>query len=757
MTGTSEHKPAPFHQQGKRLSVEAKAWFYEEVKKGKNPYRTADILGVGRGTARRLIKQMNEAYGGTTPLETARKISLDSGPDGGYPDPKISLDQLVHPQAIQAWNEFGYWRNLLLGRRHIAWQIEMVQILMSWMESGQQVAGTDESEVIKGIINTPPGGGKTTTITHDFPGWLITRNRDIRVALGSRTIGQSGKYTRRLRSTLERNVLLNIYFGRFKPLEPEEWRSDRFIVDGVVGHEATMDYKIALAGFDPTSPEIKARLKNPEDDIHSILEAIKHAYLTGEKESTVASLSQDMGFLGGRFDVNLWDDLADKNNSKTSQQRDDTAEWWFSEAESRCEPGGLIALIGTRFGKFDIYNHCKNLTYQTDDSADEATLDMVTSTFTEEEMQQVREDLEKELVDKYGQNYSDLSTPDVRGGMRKSRKVYHYYKFPAHDETKCDNPASMKNSDHIKCILDPKRFSYTHLRKVQASDPRKYNLTYQQSDEDTSENLVQKIWLTGGVDDEGIIYPGCYDYNRRLLDIPEDLKREDCFSIATLDPSAQNFWAFQWWFYDQKNDVDYLMDILRVRISSGTFLDYDIRKRSFKGIAEDWQIRSQNMGWPISLWIIEQNAAQRYLFQYNWVQTWMKLHHVTIKGHQTGRNKADEELGVESIAPRFRRGRVNLPFHDDDLTTKVRVNEFAKELTEWPDSQTDDEVMSYWFHHANRQIYPESMKVGTPSSTGHVYKDSMPDYVTGKKPPRVEHMHEGHSANQLRRRLRKSG
>ena len=350
----------PVHEKGARLSVEAKAWFYEEVKKGRNPYRLAELLGVGRGTARRLMVNMNEAYGGTSPKETAKRIAMDSGPDGGYPDPKLSVDKLVHPQAIQAWHEFGYWRNLLLGRRHIAWQIEMVQILMSWWESGQQVAGTDESDIVKGIVNTPPGGGKTTTITHDFPGWLITRNRDIRIALGSRTSGQSSKYTRRLRATLEKNVLLNIYYGRFKPLEPEEWRADRFIVDGVTGHEATMDYKLALAGFDPVSGEIKKRLNEPNEEIHVILDQIQTAFLTGEKESTVASLSQDMGFLGGRFDVNLWDDLADKNNSKTAEQREATTEWWFSEAESRCEPGGLVALIGTRFGKFDIYNHLKN-------------------------------------------------------------------------------------------------------------------------------------------------------------------------------------------------------------------------------------------------------------------------------------------------------------------------------------------------------------------------------------------------------------
>ncbi len=747
----TDPRPMPFHQKGKRLSVEAKAWFYEEVKKGRNPYRLAEMLGVGRGTARRLMVSMNEAYGGKSPKETAQRIAMDAGPDGGYPDPKRNVDQLVHPQAIQAWHEFGYWRNLMLGRRHIPWQIEMVQILMSWWESGQAVAGTDESGFIKGIVNTPPGGGKSTTITHDFPGWLITRNRDIRIALGARTTGQSSKYTRRLRATLEKNVLLNIYYGRFKPLEPEEWRTDRFIVDGVEGHEATMDYKLALAGFDPTAGEIKRRLNDPSDDIHDILADIQTAFLTGEKESTVASLSQDMGFLGGRFDINLWDDLADKNNSKTADQREATTDWWFSEAESRCEPGGLVALIGTRYGKFDIYNHCKNLTYQTDDDADEATLDAVTSQFTAEEMQQVREELERELVDKYGKDYSELATPDVSGGMRMSRKIYRYYKFPAHDETKCEAPLSIKNKDHIECVLDPKRFSYTHLRKVQASDPRKYNLTYQQNDEETTENLVQKVWLTGGVDDDNITYPGCYNYERRLLQLPEDIDPADCFSIATLDPSAKNWWSVQWWIYDVENDKDYLINLMRARLTSGGFLDYDIRKKVFTGVAQDWQEIAKAKGWPISLWIIEQAAAQRYIFQHKWVNQWMQQHHTTIKGHETHKNKADPEHGVEGSLPgRFRQGKVDLPFDQDDLPTRVTINEFAKELTEYPDSQTNDMVMGYWFFDFNRLILPSSMRVSRASTPKqHIYHDSIPDYMTGTEREPEGH---GHSTVQQYRR-----
>ena len=749
----------------RRFSVEAKAWFYQEIKKGRNPYTVADQLGASRATARKWMKQMNAAYGEASPKVTAARIAADSSVDGGYPDPIRDPRDLNHAQAKQAWEEFGYFRNLLLGRRHIAWQVEMCHILMSWWESGQKVKDTESSEVIKGIVNAPPGGGKSTTITHDFPGWLITRNRDIRIALGARTSAQSGRYVRRLRNTLEKNVLLNTFYGRFKPLQPEEWRTDAFIVDGVLGHEATIEYRLSLGGFDPNSEEVKQRLADPNDSIHEILEAIEVAFLTGEKESTVAALSQEMGFLGGRFDMNLWDDLCDKNDSKTADQRESLSEWWFAEAESRCEPGGLVALVGTRFGKFDLYRHCREMTYQTEDDVDEALLDEVTSAYTEAELQQVREDLEKELVDKHGANYSELATPSVEKGMRRSRRIYRYFKFPAHDETTCENPTSLKNTDHVKCILDPKRFSWRHLAKVSAQNPGKFRLTYQQEDESTSENLVQKIWLTGGVDESNVHYPGCYDYGRKLQQIPDDLDPANCFSIATLDPSAQNWWSVQWWIYDTVSDQDYLIDLVRSRLTAGGFLDYDIKKRQFAGVAQDWQMRSKHMDWPISLWIIEQNAAQRYLFQHRWVNEWMKSHSTTIKGHQTHNNRADPELGVEASLPgRFRLGKVNLPFDQDHLYTRVTVNEFARELIEYPDGQTDDMVMGYWFFDFNRLLLPDSMRVSRANNpVKHIYRDEFPGYLSdeptavqdkaGKLGNRaVTPVRQGHVAAQRQRR-----
>jgi len=725
-----------------------------------------ELLGISRSTSRKLVRvaaarytdhpkemkpedivKLMQGRGNREDLERSHrqraefplKDPTNQAGDFIAPDavePVLAKQDLPNKYAQRAWDEFGYFRVRYYNRRNIPWQLEMVQVLMAWIEEGQRVQDTIDAEVVKGILNTPPGGGKTTTVTHDFPSWLISRNRDIRTALGARTIGQSEKYTRRLRTTLERNVLLNMEFGRFKPLQPETWRKDEFIVDGVTGHKASTAYKLALAGLDPHSPEVRARLEDENDPIHEMLRALEDVFMTGEKEATVMALSQEMGFLGGRFDLVLWDDLCDAKNSSTAPQLEDTLTWWDSEAESRAEPGGFIGLIGTRFGKFDLYKHKKDLTYTVEEEADELLLQSATGAMTEEELQAIREDIEKELVDRHGYEYATLHTPD-KGTLKRSRRVWRYYKFPAHDASACESPASLKNSNHISCVLDPQRFSFRHLMKMQASNPRRFKITYQQEDGETIDNLVQTVWLTGGVDNNNLVVPGCYDYGRKLLETPQFLKEQpytyysNLYSVATVDPSAQNYWAIQWWIWDKAEDKDYLMNTLRHRLQAGHLLDNNLARQSYDGIMHEWQIASTLAGFPIGLWIIEANAAQKFLFQYKWVQEWMKEHRTLIMGHSTGANKSNEEYGVQTLGPRYRQGLVNLPFSQDDLRTRVSVSEMTREFVQYPEGATDDQVMAHWFLNWNRYKFMTSMSVAhARKPMEHPNRDTMPERLT---------------------------
>lgn len=748
--------PDVLRTKGGHITEETKAWFYTEVRRsGRNPYKIGEQIGISRPSVRKLMLNLSGQYadgGNLTPKQLAERMYNATDDEGNLPDHPIMMDipdpitrfKDLSPVAQQAHKELGFFRKRYLGRRNILWQVEMCLLIMSWLEEAKR-----RNERVRGVLNTPPGGGKTTTVTHDFPAWVIARDRNIRIGLGSRTTPQATAYTRRLRNTLERNTLLAVDFGRFKPEDTEVWRQDEFIVDGVTGTEATLEFRLALAGFDYSDPRIRRRIEVEDDPIHEVLKAIENVFVSGEKEPTAKALSQQMGFLGGRFDLNLWDDLVDNKNSANPDLRDKLAEWWEEYAVSRAEPGGIVALIGTRFGKYDLFRYCREMTYSTDEDLDSMLMDRITSTMDNETIAAIKEDLMREVYDAGGDlveaeivypdgyDENDPTSPQpIVEASRMQHKVYRYVKFPAHNDEECENPTSLKSIDHIDCLLDPVRFRWHDLLRAKESNPRKYNLTYQQLDEATEDNLVQEVWLTGGLDAQtGVIYPGCYNYGRRLLEVPRHLTenqdgyfpRTDCYSVATVDPSAVNWWSVQWWIYQQREDRDYLVDILRARLSSDSFLSYSPKTREYHGIMDQWQKRSIDMNWPIGLWIIEENAAQRYLFQHTFVMEWMKEYKVSIKGHQTDRIKADVEFGPQALRPRYRRGEVDLPFSQDDMRTRAAISEFKQELTEWPDAPTEDMVMGHWFLEANRYLLGESLKVPSFGATSikHPFQDTV--------------------------------
>jgi len=777
---------------GGHLTEEAKAWFYAEVRRsGRNPFKVGESVGFSRPTVRNLMKALQEQWADgfkLSPKQIAERLYQETDDEGHMPDKPLLMMEIPDPitkfedlskPAQQAHKELGYWRRRYLGRRNIEWQLEMCLLIMSWLEEARR-----RSERVRGVLNTPPGGGKTTTVTHDFPGWVISRDRNIRIGLGSRTTSQATAYSRRLRNTLERNTLLAVDFGRFKPEETEVWRQDEFIVDGVTGSEASIEFRLALAGLDYMDPRTQARMQDSDDEIHQLLKAIESVFVAGEKEPTVKALSQQMGFLGGRFDLNLWDDLVDDKNSKTPDQRNSLHEWWEEYAVSRAEPGGIIALVGTRFGKYDLFRHCRDMTYTTDEDIESLLLDRITSTMDDETIAAIREDLMREIYDAQtsssqmaGEGLMEVdwtSDPDgpkdahgdpVITPQRMQHKVYRYVKYPAHNDEACPAPGSLKSIDHMNCLLDPVRFKWHDLLRAKESNPRKYALTYQQEDESTEDNLIQEVWLTGGTDENNIIYPGCYNYGRTLLEIPEHLSvekngylpRQDCFSIATVDPSAVNYWSVQWWIWHDRDDHDYLIDIVRARLTADSFLSVSTRTNEYHGIMDQWQQRSKDMGWPISMWIIEENAAQRYLFQHTYVNEWMQLNQTHIKGHESDPRKALEEYGVQTLRPRYRQGRVDLPYDQRDMRTRASINEFKMELTEWPDSQTDDMVNGHWFLENNRYKIPKGLKVEVAQSgVKHPFGDSMPPRLAEdniyQRPDRRPSRDSGHRSARVQRR-----
>ena len=114
---------------------------------------------------------------------------------------------------------------------------------------------------------------------------------------------------------------------------------------------------------------------------------------------------------------------------------------------------------------------------------------------------------------------------------------------------------------------------------------------------------------------------------------------------------------------------------------------------------EEWQQTSRDkLGIPITHWIVEVNAAQRFLLQYDHVRRWQAKNSVQIIPHTTHNNKTDPEFGVQTIAPQ-------LPVRPCALPGKVSrqagvglgrayAMKLVDEVTSYPQASTDDCVMA---------------------------------------------------------------
>jgi hypothetical protein len=425
-------------------------------------------------------------------------------------------------------------------------------------------------------------------------------------------------------------------FGMFKPDSSEIWRSEAFTV--------------LQADDQPLS----------------------------QKEPTWSAFGMDSGFLGGRFDLVIWDDVYDPRKMRSADSREDMRRWWDEVAETRLEPGGLLILQGQRMSADDIYRYA---------------LDKVAPP----------DEIELE----------DFDPETAPSEWRK----YHHLSYKSHYEENCEGDHTVKGAPWPEgCLLYPRRLPWRRLRHVKAQTPDRFEVLYQQSDVNPASVLVDPLWVSGGVGADGVDYVGCWDNDRDLWEIPAGVSG-DLFVVATADPSPSKFWALQCWAYNPETQFRYLLESYRRKMDAPAFLDWNHNEQKFTGVAEDWWQITNDMGRPLTHWIIEANAAQKFILQYDHFKRWAAMRGVELVPHYThSRNKGDPKYGVQMLGPLWRVGRIRLP---GKQRTEARPHSLllVNEVTRWnPDgtgSRTDDCVMAQWFleHNLEKLYVPQGLGV----------------------------------------------
>jgi len=625
--------PKPFEH---RVSDERWAQYFAYLKSGLTKHKAAHEAGIAYESVQRLHRGDVPKSGGVKFLQA---YLADHTPD-------VIKQTGMARAAKAALTDFGLFRSRYFGRLATPWQEQAAHRMVDLL-------GSDNKEYV--VVNCPPGSGKSTLFTHDIPAWVQCRNRATRIMIGSRTETQAKMYTARLRRSYERRTpveadpilagmglsvnaeatLIHDY-GRFKPLRNDLWRAEEFVI------------------------------AQPGDN------AVE------DKEPSVMAAGMDTGFLGGRFNMVIWDDLVDRRTTRTAEMRQNLISWWETEAETRLEPGGLLILQGQRIAAEDLYRYALDL---------------------------------RDILD------TDLEADLDKIGVDGPRK-YHHIVYKAHDEEKCKGKETHRKDAPFwpkGCLLDPQRLRWMDLVKLQVNSSERYRVLYQQEDVDPAAALIRSVWIRGGQDADGTTAPGCLDEHRRLGEVPRNLAG-DVYSVISADPSPTKYWAVSWWMWQREPQFGtvyhHLCDLYRGSMDAADFLDWHQATGSFSGLLEEWWQRARDLGHPVGHVIVEINAAQRFLLQHDHVRRWQIARTVQITPHSTAKNKSDPEFGVQTLAPLYKFGQVRLPGHPD---TYPRVAHMIRELTTWPEGTYDDTVMSHWFVRANEEnlFIPRNVKPPT--------------------------------------------
>jgi len=430
-----------------------------------------------------------------------------------------------------------------------------------------------------------------------------------------------------------------------------------------------------------------------------------------EKEPTWTAFGQDSGSLGYRVNLIVWDDLTSKKVVRSSDLTQQQQEWWDDEAETRLEPGGLLLLVGQRLGPNDIYRYC---------------LDKLAGDF------ELDDDVDVDEV---------MDRATVLGEPVDVPRKYHHVIYPAHDEDRCKvlhGGGSTRGSAYHRrsspawpegCLLDPLRLSWKELAGIAKNNPERFETVYQQRDVAASETLVDPVWVAGGIDRNGFLAPGCWDLERHVGEIPA--LGGQFVSYVTVDPSVENMWAVQWWIHHFDTGLRFLIDLVNKRMQMGDFLDRN-RDGVYTGLAETWQARSEGTAAPITVWIVERNAAHRYLLANNTWRFWQSAHRLRVIPHDTNTNKADSDLGVQGLLSGiWRDGLVRLPggWRDDSRTVALKL---VDQVTRWGPGYgaADDQVMAQWFGEHNLP----SLRSIDPAGAGSTW---VPEFMKPRQAWRV--------------------
>lgn len=489
--------------------------------------------------------------------------------------------------------------------------------------------------------------------------------------------------------------------------------TESFLSEIVSNIERNEKYKAWAKFIDPSTKGVQPRLKFGK----KMIEDWSGNSITIERENislkdpTIAATGLFGQILSRRADIIILDDVVDQQNSMTELQRKKVIDWIETTVIPVLVPGGTLIYLGN--------------TWHTED---------VVSKFMTDPRFQVQKRLgaivhdadRQDLWQQWGSIMLNITIPP-RERKRQADEFYTMHK---------------EEMDRGAQTLWPSRYPYSDLFFIRMLNPFMFARMYQCDPSNRPDQVIKDEWI-----DHALVkgkhlrfqdqpHPKNYlmvSAGGMDLAISQEEMADDT-ALVYLDVVKDG--------YDGVEDGDYLVR----QIHRGHFTPNEQRTIAKTAWANHGMqtIRVESVGYQKSLVIDLVNES------------------VPVTAYNTGGEKFDPEIGINSLAVVMELGKMVIPSDPTDARTLELASKLSNEMRAFPDGHTGDSLMALWFAFSEARELIGS-RIIVPGSSLSALKDSPPVDTSEQRAPmekdvdealRLEQEYERSNFNSIMRRAK---
>lgn len=350
-------------------------------------------------------------------------------------------------------------------------------------------------------------------------------------------------------------------------------------------------------------------------------------------------VESDNSYIANGFAVHNCDDILNKENTRTPDQRKKVEEWFKDVLMPVLVKSGRLIWIATAFNTEDLsHKLLKNPMYHV-----KKVYRMV-----------IKEADRQDLWDKY----RGLITGDIDNGYAKADKFYK---------------SNRKIMNAGAEVLWEDLYTYRDAvdKKIEVGT-RSFNLMYQNNAVSDEDAIIKEAWVEQ-----------CKDVNRRLIDYFDQAVYDKAIQVITtgvdlaVSESALANETVIHTLAKTKGGKYVILNAVGGRWSPG-----ETRGR----------IKQQNDRFKPSLILVENNA-----FQASMVKDLQNMTTAPIRGFTTTGEKFDPFIGINSMAVALENKQFIIPADPAHQRTRAYYETIKSEMTSFPSGHSGDWLMSLWF------------------------------------------------------------